>query len=133
MLLLIAINSKGQAGKKYFLEAMQKEDIGEYKAAMEAYTKCIEVEPIAEAYFNRGHVKYELKNYIGAIEDILTAIKLKPSVSAPGYSDIGLYKYALNEYQSSIEYCTKSIELNPKQAEAYTNRAFSKRMLKLPF
>jgi tetratricopeptide (TPR) repeat protein len=123
-----------QSGEVYFNEAYEKSDKGDLLGAVEAYTKCISLEPnSAEAYFNRGHVKYDLKDYKGAIEDVSFAIELKPTIAAAGYSDIGLYYFMLHDYTVAIDFCTKSIEINPQQAEAYTNRALSKRMLKQPF
>lgn len=64
LFLLITIGVKSQAGREFFMDAMNKESIGKYKEAVEAYDKCIAVEPIAEAYYNRAHAKYKLKRVI---------------------------------------------------------------------
>jgi len=55
-----------QSGEKFYDIAVQKADSGDFKGAVEYYTKCIELEPnLAEAYHNRALSKCNLKDYTG--------------------------------------------------------------------
>jgi tetratricopeptide (TPR) repeat protein len=126
-----SFNLFSQTGKAYFNLAVEKDEQGDYKAAIDAFTKCIELEPnLAEAYMNRGHSKNHLEDYKGAIEDFLMVIKLEPKYAAFAYSDIGLSKNNLEDYKGALVACTKSIELNPNIPQPWLNRAISKRALK---
>ena len=56
--------------KEYFEKGLEAGNNGNHKAAIEYFSKAIELEPkYAEAYFNRGNAKFKLSNYTGAIED----------------------------------------------------------------
>ena len=47
---------------------------------IKGYDKCIELNPkFAYAYFNRAYLKFQNKNYIGAIDDYSEAINISPS------------------------------------------------------
>ena len=131
---LFCFNLVGQAGKKHFVLGMEKHDNGDFKGAIDAYTKCIELEPnLAEAYFNRGMAKNEAKDYYNAIGDFLTCINLKPAVAAMAYCNMGFSKLNVEDYKGAIADCSKSIALDANIASAYLNRALSKKALNVTF
>ncbi len=61
----------------YCNRAIANDDLGEDLAAMKDYTKAIALNPnFAEAYFNRGSLKFEQNDIKGACEDWLKAAGL---------------------------------------------------------
>ena len=70
-------------GSANFEEASRKEFDHKKKHlhdALEDYSKALELdESLEEAYFDRGEVKMELKDYIGAISDFKKSVELKPN------------------------------------------------------
>ena len=55
---------------EYFEKGFEAGNNGNHKAAIEYFSKAIELDPNnAEAYFNRGNAKFNLSNYTGAFED----------------------------------------------------------------
>jgi len=79
----------------------------------------------AEDYFNSGNDKYDLKDYVGAIQDYNKAIELNPK-DALAYNGRGLAKEGLQDYRWAIQDYNKAIELNPNIAGAYLNRGLAK-------
>ena len=70
-------------GISHFEEASRKEfdhKKSHLHSALSDFNKCLEIdEKIEPAYFDRGEVKMELRDYIGAIADFKKAIELKPN------------------------------------------------------
>jgi tetratricopeptide (TPR) repeat protein len=97
-------------------------ELGDYKQAIEDYSRAIELNPdYTEAFNNRGTAYYELGNYRQAIEDYDRLIGFKP-----GYGDAYLNRgvaYAhLGDYRQAIEDFNKVVEINPGHAKVYNNR-----------
>jgi tetratricopeptide (TPR) repeat protein len=104
-----------------------KEDISrnELKAAIEDYTKIIELNPMdTQAYMLRGLTKYKLKKYKEAIKDYNKAIELNPS-DAGVYNNRGAAKSDLLFYNEAIEDYNTAIKLNPNSDVAYFNRGLA--------
>ncbi len=129
LLVFIPLVSFGQTAKEYFNSAENNHKIGDYKAAIEDYTKSIELNPdknnLATCYSNRGRSKSKLKDINGAIADYTKAIEIRPKF-APAYYNRGLMKRLLNDHNGAIADYTKAIELNPNYTAAYNNRAIAK-------
>jgi tetratricopeptide (TPR) repeat protein len=72
-------------GEAYYTRAFYvKEKMGDYKGALDDYTKAIgfltgDTMNECKAYCNRGHAKFMMKDYRGALQDLETAISLNPS------------------------------------------------------
>jgi tetratricopeptide (TPR) repeat protein len=82
--------------KKYFHEGESKEQSKDYKGAIEAYTKAIEISPdYVNAYYRRGNVKFDNEDYKGAIEDYTIVIELK-EYYAEAYFNRGYAKILSN-------------------------------------
>ncbi len=76
--------------------------ISDYKKAIADYTKAIALDPKnAEAYFNRGNVKWKLQDYKGAIADYTKAIKFDPE-DVDAYNNRGVAKADLNDHKGAI-------------------------------
>lgn len=111
----VAYNNRGNAHN----------DTGNRQAAIDDYTKAIEVGPrYAEAYYNRGTVYLSLGNYQQAITDLTKAIDLN-QYYIDAYSNRGVaFGHLGNPEQAMIDF-TKVIELNPQDAEAFYSRGFA--------
>ncbi|GHT18032.1 hypothetical protein FACS189429_3540 [Bacteroidia bacterium] len=108
--------------EEYFYKANDFYEKGDFKSAIENYSKAIEINPNdAEAYYNRGLAKYALGDSQAAIDDYSKAIEINPNY-ADAYCNRGSAKDDLGDYQAAIDDYTKAIEINPNFAEAYCNR-----------
>ena len=64
-------------------EVFLEEESENLKGAIEDFSRVIELNPeYADAYYNRGIVNENLKNYTNAVADFDEAIKLEPSDKA---------------------------------------------------
>ncbi len=87
-----------QTAKSYFETGYEKYNRGDYKGAIQDYTKAIELNPrYALAYHWRGNAKFSLKDYRGAIQDYTKAIELDPK-NAWLYLNRGHVKFLLDKY-----------------------------------
>jgi len=77
----------------------------------------------AWAYFNRGLVKDELKDYDGAMKDYDEAIRLNPEF-ATAFSNRGLVKDKLKDYEGALKDYDDAIRLDPKMTNPKNNKAF---------
>ena len=98
------------------------------EAVIDAYTRAIELNPTASAYYNRGNAKDELGRHEAAIADYNRAIELNPTASA--YYNRGNAKNSLRQYDAAIADYSRAIELNPTDASAYCNRGNAKNSLR---
>ena len=76
---------------------------------------------VADAYFNRGFVYYNLKQWQKALADYNKAIELNPDL-ADAYFNRGVVYHNLKQWQKALADYDKAIELNPDLADAYYNR-----------
>ena len=92
-----------------------------YVQALEAYDAAIKLDPqLAEAYNNRGIVKYELRNFSDAIEDYTMAITLN-SNHADALNNRGNAYAALEQFQNALSDLKASLKLNDKSAAGHNN------------
>ncbi len=78
-----------------------------------------------DTYFRRGNIRYELGDYVDAITDYTTVIRLKPD-DASAYNNRGVAKVGLEQYFAAISDFDTAIRLNPDDADAYNNRGIAK-------
>ncbi|MES2734151.1 MAG: tetratricopeptide repeat protein [Bacteroidota bacterium] len=80
---------------------------------------------LLESYIDQGYVKYEQKDYQGAIEAFDRVLEFEPFLSshAKAYCIRGLAKEQLERKREALEDYTWAIEVNPKYAEAYYRKA----------
>ena len=79
----------------------------------------------ADTYILWGNAKYNIGDYVDAIEDYYMVIELKPD-DVDAYNNMGLAKYHLNQYFDAIADFDTAIRLKPDYAHAYINRGIAK-------
>lgn len=101
------------------------DDDSSLNVALECYSEAIKIDPeFKEAYFNRGLVKHDLRQYKGAIADFTKAIELDPYDTA-AYCFRGILKNDLKNYTEAITDFNRALQLNPDFEEAYFNRGIA--------
>ena len=92
-----------------------------YGQALAAYDEAIKLNPqLAEAYNNRGTVKYELGQYSSAIEDYTTAIKLKSNF-ADALNNRGNAYLATEQFQNAAQDLQAALKLKNNSAAIHNN------------
>jgi tetratricopeptide (TPR) repeat protein len=108
-----------ETGYKYAYE-------GNYAQALKSYDRAIKLETkFAKAYYNRAHVKYNLQDYKGVVEDCRKALEFNPALT-DAYFNMAVAKYQLQDFESAISYFDKSLEHKPKDGETYCWRGMAK-------
>lgn len=98
---------------------------GNYTLALKNYDKAINLDPkLAKAYYNRGNVKYDLEDYLGAIADCEKAIALNPNL-IDAYFNLAISKYHLKEYEGAIKYFDQAVRINAQDGESYCWRGMA--------
>jgi tetratricopeptide (TPR) repeat protein len=96
----------------------------DYQAAIEHYTKAIEMSPfVGSHYFDRGVAFYRKGDLQKAIEDFEKLIILDPR-SSSAYVYRGLCKLKGGDYQGALGDYSKGLELNPKDPSIRNNLAW---------
>ena len=107
------------------LEAMEKANdfyfAKNYAQALAAYDEAIKFNPqSAEAYNNRGIVKYALGEFQAATEDFSAAIKLKPNFF-DALNNRGIAYAALKQLKEAEQDLKIAVKLNDASADAHNN------------
>ena len=76
-------------------------------------------------YLDKGNLKADLNDFVGAIEDYTNAIRINPQL-AIAFNNRGTAKGNLNDHFGAIEDYTKAIEINPQFGTSYSSRGSSK-------
>jgi tetratricopeptide (TPR) repeat protein len=93
-------------------------EIGNYRKAVEAFSRVIELYPdFAHAYNNRGVAHSELGNYRLAIQDCNRAVNLDPDEAAFRFNR-GIAFGRGGEYDMAIEDFKRVIEMDPQHPHA---------------
>lgn len=109
----------------YFQRGYAADEAKQWDAAIEAYTKAIELQPdYAAAYNNRGSAYDELGKYDEAIRDYDRAIELQPD-DPMAYNNRGSAYGELGKYDEAIRDYDRAIELRPDDPKAYNNRGLT--------
>jgi tetratricopeptide (TPR) repeat protein len=107
----------------YFLQAGEKSDKGQLKAAIADYDQAIRLRPnYPEAYSRKGWARMSLSDYQGATADFEQAIRLNPN-SAEAFYGRAVSRMGLKDIKGGLADLDQSIRLNPSNAEAYGLRA----------
>ena len=107
-----------QTAAEYFQQGYQQQMAGEYREAIELYTRSIEAFPTAEAYTVRGWTYSFLGDYDQAIAECLQAIKVDPEFGNP-YNDIGVYLIEQGNWDEAIPWFEKAITAKRYEARCY--------------
>jgi tetratricopeptide (TPR) repeat protein len=103
---------------EYFKQAYDKQLEGEYREAVELYSKSIEAYPTAEGYTFRGWAHSFLEEYDRAIADCKLAIELDPDFGNP-YNDIGAYLIETDKANEAIPWLEQAIVAKRYEARCY--------------
>lgn len=107
-----------EAAAELFHRAYELQMSGDYKQALDLYTRSIAAFPTAEAYTFRGWTYSFLSDYDRAIEDCQQAIALDPEFGNP-YNDIGAYLIEQEKWDDAIPWFEKAM-----LAKRYEARSF---------
>ena len=80
-------------------------------------------------YLNESQLKYNVKNYQGALSDLNKSIELNPNSFMSFYNRANI-KHKLKDFKGSINDCNKAIEIIPNFVLAYNIRGLSKIKIK---
>jgi len=107
-----------------FKEA-EKDQLSPFERALKKHTETIKINPnYWRAYYSRALIKYDHKDFKGAVEDFNKVIELDlKNVSA--FYNRGNCWVNLGQYDKAIQGFTKAIEINPQHATAYYNRGIA--------
>jgi len=93
-----------------------------YQAAIEAFSKAIEINPHDDmAYNHRGIAWSQKGDYDRAIADYTKAIDINPGYTN-AYNHRGIAWTQKSDYDQAIADYTKAIDITPRYANAYNNR-----------
>lgn len=93
----------------------------DYAQALTSYDTAIRLNPqLAEAYNNRGIVKYELGQFFAAVEDYTKAINLKSNYT-DALNNRGNAYAALGQFQNAEQDLKAALKLNDKYANGHNN------------
>ncbi|MBW4615007.1 MAG: serine protease [Desmonostoc vinosum HA7617-LM4] len=114
----------------FFIKAKQNYDNQDYKGAVANYTEAIRLNPnYAEAYNDRGAVRFLLGDKQGAAADFTSAIKISPNY-AQAYNNRGTIRADyLRDKQGAVADFNQALNINPDYAEAYNRRGLTRATL----
>ena len=105
-----------------FYEGLVRWDEGNYDAAIDCFSKSIELNRRYPAPFlGRGALYAREGAHDLAIQDYDSAIELNPR-SSEAYANRGAAYSTKGDYDRAIQDCDRAIQLDPRLASAYTNR-----------
>lgn len=98
---------------------------GDYKGAVAAFDKALEVQPNNPVILmNRGGARYGEGDYGGAIIDLTQGLAKKPDAQA-GYSFRAMAMEATGDFQGEIDDCNVSLRLKPRDVGMLAHRGYA--------
>ncbi|WP_035218429.1 tetratricopeptide repeat protein [Desulfatibacillum aliphaticivorans] len=121
-------------GASYFDRAIFSESKGRHLAAIEQYTRYLELnqnspEYAAPALNNRGTLYWVIGRYDEALQDFDKAVDMQPD-AALNYINRGNVYADMGDVERAIEDYNQAITLDPKNGLAYSNRGLAWSSLK---
>lgn len=111
-----AIALKGDYELAYFNRGLSKFYLQMDQAAIEDYSKAIQIRPSHDTYYNRGLCYYYLKDYKTAHKDFTMALNIQPQYSKALFYR-GLVNYFLKEDQKAIEDLSAALKVGNLSAK----------------
>lgn len=103
--------------------------LGEYQAAIDAYTKAIAMAPgIPGIYNNRGNARASKGDQSGAVADYTEALRLDPGF-AEAFANRGLSRAILGNLPGAQEDYSDALRFTPRDADVLANRGIVRRQL----
>ena len=112
-----------KTAEEYLLEGNQNYHKGEFKKAIEAYKKAIEIKADEDAYYNMG-LAYTMLNEKVSFEEAIKAYKKAIGINSDkdeAYYNMGGVYTILNKFEKAIKAYKEAIEINPNKYGAYNN------------
>lgn len=125
-LLNAVINVRSDLHDPFFLRAIAKYNLGDYKGAERDLTRALEIKPnFPNALLYRGVIRERMMNFNDALHDFDRALQLD------AFNDDVLVSKAFtktmqSEHEESIELCNKAIKINKRNERAYLCRAWNR-------
>ncbi|MBO6960048.1 MAG: CHAT domain-containing protein [Prochlorococcus marinus CUG1438] len=113
----------------YFYKAFVKDILGDFKGAIDDYSKAININPSWQSFLNRGLAKTEIRDFKESIIDFSKSLKLNPNYYK-GFLFRGIAKQKLGDFKESIDDFTKYLNLNGDDTNILFLRGLSKYSLK---
>ena len=127
--IILAISANGQSQAQEYLNLGQQEyEHGDFMSAIEDFDKAVALTHSELAFYGRGHCKYYVHNYFGAVEDMDSVLMINPN-NASALRCRGAAKRLMKLYNEALDDLNKSIRINPNDT-AYINRGWVKLALK---
>ncbi|MDQ7825931.1 MAG: tetratricopeptide repeat protein [Candidatus Eremiobacteraeota bacterium] len=110
----------------YYRRALENMDLKDYHAAIENYSKTIELKPShGKAWYNRGVARDLLGEYAGAASDYTECIRLGRDFAEAWYNR-AFDRYRLGDYRASEEDFSAFLALRVDYAPAWYNRGVTR-------
>lgn len=108
-----------------YAEGLRLEGLGRLGAAEAAFTREIALHPMNElAYFNRGGLHYDRKEYEQAVADYTKVIELKPELADAWYNR-GIVRLRMNKTDEAIVDLDQAVLRNPAFPHSYCHRGLA--------
>lgn len=112
----------------YNMRAIAFTELKKFPEALSDFSKCIELKPSSESYFNRGAAKFNQKDFKGALLDLSMALSMNKNDKKALYKR-ALTEYNLEDYKASLTDFDKFIKLDERNYQAIYERALAKLQL----
>ncbi|XP_030322667.1 small glutamine-rich tetratricopeptide repeat-containing protein beta isoform X2 [Calypte anna] len=101
-----------------------------YDAAVDCYTRAIELDPNNAVYYcNRAAAQSKLNKYSEAIKDCKRAIAIDPKYSK-AYGRMGLALTSVNKYEEAVTSYQKALDLDPENDSYKSNLKIAEQKLR---
>lgn len=120
-----AVNCNAQLNVEYFLNlvvakselAYKENNTVLYDVLIKEFDYIIELVPkYAGAYYHRGLIKFDIKEYQAAIADFIMTLKLVPNIGSAHYY-LGLCYAVVKDYLKAIVHIKEAIDLEPQEIQ----------------
>jgi tetratricopeptide (TPR) repeat protein len=112
----------------YNMRAIAYSELKKYPEAIADFTKCIELKPGSEAYFNRASAKFTQNDFKGALADLNAALNANKKDNKALYKR-AIVKYNLEDFKGAVIDFDDLINLDNKNYKAFYERALAKLQL----
>jgi Zn-dependent protease/Flp pilus assembly protein TadD len=122
---LTIVRLKNAPALSYNSEGIQRMAKGDFKGAVAAFDKALEIRPNDPVILeNRGVARYGAGDFGGAIFDLTHSLEKKSDVPL-SYSCRALAEEATGDFQAEINDCDASLRLKPNEAGTLAHRGYA--------
>lgn len=125
-LLSEVIQVRPEMHEPYFLRAIAKYNLGDFKGAETDLTRSLDIKPnFPDALMYRGVTRQRMLNFSAAIQDFDRALHID-AFNDEVLTSKAFARTVQGKYDDAIELCNKAIEINKQNERAYVTRAWCK-------